>query len=226
MMKQPGTLVALEGIDGAGKTTLASAVAEELSHRGLPVRAVLKQNAVAAPEYVHIHMSYLRRLLWKIADDAPIEQLGDLHWIYLQAAYFSALHETTIKPALSDGFLVVVDSWIYKFVARASLNEGRSLDEVLDLVKAVPVPDFVYLIKADPAMVLHRRKHFKRAEKHAFGKPADFVLFQGAVLNRLTILSDRYHWGSVDNKDGQLKLSTSVLVNKLMPLVPGYYKES
>lgn len=79
---------------------------------------MLRVNKKAPPftdPLVEQHMSGLRRLLWPAdhgSTEDPFHRMGELHWIYLMAAWFFTLQERVIEPAVTAGQVVIVDSWI------------------------------------------------------------------------------------------------------------------
>jgi thymidylate kinase len=106
-----GSFIALEGIDGAGKTTAARVAAEVLRSRGRRAVAVVRDDAAGCSAYVAGHMAALQDLIWGEQPDAPYLDLGDEHWVYLQAAWYSAFARCVVLPAVAEGFIVVADTW-------------------------------------------------------------------------------------------------------------------
>ncbi len=81
-----GVFVCLEGIDGSGKTTAISTTGELLRQKGFPVVFFDKKEVGFGSSYVEEHMTALRRIIWDHPPDDPYLELGDMHWVYLQAA--------------------------------------------------------------------------------------------------------------------------------------------
>ena len=95
-----GRLITIEGIDGAGKTTLASALLDALRARGLDVLLLREPGGVAAAERIR---------------DVVIDP--DLHVAarteaLLYAAARAQLVEEAIEPLLRDGRWVLLDRFI------------------------------------------------------------------------------------------------------------------
>lgn len=109
-----GLLVALEGIDGAGKTTTARAAAKALIAGGHAAVAA-DRAGLAGPAYASAHMAPLRELIWDAPPDAPYLELGDEHWVLLQAAWYSSFTRCAVNPLLDAGNIVVADTWGSKF---------------------------------------------------------------------------------------------------------------
>lgn len=188
-------LIAFEGIDGSGKTTTAGLLVDVLGASGVPALHIDKQRPPVQPGYAADHLRVLADRLWGASRNAPIHQLGELHWIYLNAAYFSALSAAVIAPAIRSGRTVVVDSWINKFVARVSTNGERTVDEVLTLLGPVPQPDMVFLLDVAPATAAARRADFNQAERGPLGsRQGDFVSYQAGVRRVLLDLADSLDW--------------------------------
>ncbi|MGH8883769.1 MAG: dTMP kinase [Egibacteraceae bacterium] len=104
-----GCFVCLEGIDGAGKTTAIAAAGEALRRRGSPVACFDKKDTGFSSAYVERHMAALRDIIWGHPPDDPYLELGDLHWVHLQAAWYSALAKRKAIPLLQAGCLVLTE---------------------------------------------------------------------------------------------------------------------
>ncbi|RSM61976.1 hypothetical protein DMB66_23215 [Actinoplanes sp. ATCC 53533] len=154
-----------EGIDGSGKTTLSSAVAQRLRERGNHVVLFHKKSVPPGVDpYVERHLKTLGRLLWDDADRQPIHLLGNDHWVRIMAAYFAATTETVIRPALSDGAIVVTDNWYYKFIARMTINTAHPRHDFDDVFGALDRPSRTFFLDVDPEAAAVRKGHFTQGE--------------------------------------------------------------
>lgn len=138
----PGKLVTIEGIDGAGKSTLAAALRDALASRGVPVQLLREPGGVALSERI--------RALVKDPDlrvDAAAEAL-------LFAAARAQLVAERIRPLLDAGDLVLLDRFVDSSLAYQ--GEGRGLGvEAVRAVNAMATgglaPDRTLLLRIDPA---------------------------------------------------------------------------
>jgi dTMP kinase len=138
----PGKLVTIEGIDGAGKSTLAAALRDALARRGTPVQLLREPGGVALSERI--------RELVKDPDlrvDAAAEAL-------LFAAARAQLVAERIRPLLDAGNLVLLDRFVDSSLAYQ--GEGRGLGvEAVRAVNAMATggltPDRTLLLRIDPA---------------------------------------------------------------------------
>jgi dTMP kinase len=136
-----GRLITIEGIDGAGKTTLAEALETELSRRGHDVRLLREPGGVAAAERVR-----------ELVKD-PALQIGARAEALLYAAARAQLVEEAIDPLLERGTWVLLDRFIDSSLAYQ--GAGRSLG--IDAVRAINEfgtggrrPDRTLLLVVDP----------------------------------------------------------------------------
>ncbi|MBT2269022.1 dTMP kinase [Rhodococcus erythropolis] len=185
-------LVAVEGIDGSGKTTTAAELVAVLgSQHGVESRLIDKREPIVKSVYVNEHLRALAAVIWNPDPDAPIEMLGGNHWGYLHAAYLSALAESVRRGQFgsSGAGTFVVDGWLGKLVARMSTNAGETTDTVEEFFSRVPRPDLTVLIDVDPEIVAARRagKVSTRGERGALGQGdnGDFIAYQSLVRARL-----------------------------------------
>ncbi len=119
-------MIALEGIDGSGKSTQAGLLSEALRARGREVVATREPGGTPLGER-------LRDVLLT-AEPGGIGALAEAH---LFAAARAELVETVIRPALDDGKWVVTDRFLDSSLAYQGQARGLGVDAVLALNAAV-----------------------------------------------------------------------------------------
>src|SRR5881275_3605379 len=136
-----GRLITIEGIDGAGKTTLAEALQQEVSHRGHDVRLLREPGGVAAAERVR-----------ELVKD-PELRIGARAEALLYAAARAQLVEEAIEPLLAQGKHVLLD----RFVDSSLAYQGAGRELGIDAVRAINefatrslTPDLTLLLHVDP----------------------------------------------------------------------------
>ena len=210
-----GRFIALEGIDGVGKTALArhladlsyegaiAKLADRAAHettveRGTALVFVSRRQISGTSAYAAKIMDHLATMLWHSGDALD---LSDAFWVPLQAAWFTAHSETVLGPVLDADFDVVVDGWLYKFFAKLLLQGFTEAD--LDVIfKRVRMPDSVVLLQGDVGAVYDRRDHFRPAElgMHArYGTLEDlgrhtFVDYQTKTARNLEGFAEQGGW--------------------------------
>ena len=139
--------LAVEGVDGAGKTTVSAAVVLALEARGDEVLLVREPGGTPTGEAV-------RRILLH-SDDSVAAWTEAM----LFAASRAQLAAETIGPALEDGRLVVSDRTVYSSLAYQGGARGLGIDLVRTVNEAGLQgvwPDRVLLLDVDPAAGLDR----------------------------------------------------------------------
>jgi dTMP kinase len=138
----PGVLVVLEGIDGAGKTTVVRRLSEHCETQGIPfVRSAEPTEGQWAQK---IHQS-------KFQGRLSLEEELEL-FLKDRAEHV----EQVINPALSDGKVVILDRY---YLSTAAYQGARGADPQWILAeneKFAPKPDLVLLLDVDPAVGLNR----------------------------------------------------------------------
>ena len=117
-MSAPGRFITLEGIEGAGKSTLARALESALRERGLPV--VTTREPGGSP---------LAERLRGILLERGTEQITPVAETLLMFAARSIHIESRIRPALEQGSWVICDR--FSDATRAYQGAGRGVDAVL-----------------------------------------------------------------------------------------------
>jgi dTMP kinase len=148
-----GRLITIEGLDGAGKSTLARSLAAALEGRSLETRVLREPGGVAAAERVR-----------ELVKD-PELALGPRAEALLYAAARAQLVEEAVTPLLEQGVWILLDRFVDSSLAYQ--GAGRSLG--IEPVRAINEfatgglrPDRTLLLELDPALARQRSR--SRAE--------------------------------------------------------------
>jgi dTMP kinase len=147
-MRARGKLITIEGIDGAGKTTLAGALAGVLSDRGEDVLALREPGGVALAEQI--------RAL--VVD--PAASVAARTEALLYAAARAQLVAEQLEPALAAGRLVLLDRFTDSSLAYQGAGRELGIEEIGRLnafATAGLQPDRTLLLLLDPAAGRQRR---------------------------------------------------------------------
>lgn len=136
-----GILIAIEGIDGAGKTTQARLLAEWFRRRGDDV--VLSKEPTTGP--------------WgrKIRESAKHGRMSLEEEIKVFTLDRKEHVETLIAPSLAAGRIVILDRYYYSFIAYQGAR-GADPNELARASEFAPVPDVAFLLDIDPSTSLDR----------------------------------------------------------------------
>jgi dTMP kinase len=139
----PGRLITIEGIDGAGKTTLASALAVELAKRGIDVQLLREPGGVRAAERIR-----------KLVSD-PELRIGARAEALLYAAARAQLVEEALRPLLHAGTWVLLDRFVDSSLAYQGGGRELGLEAVRDVNEFAICglrPDRTLLLRIDPEL--------------------------------------------------------------------------
>ncbi|HEV3321783.1 MAG TPA: dTMP kinase [Solirubrobacteraceae bacterium] len=120
----PGTLITIEGLDGAGKTTLAEALAREIAARGAdgrPVRLLREPGGVQLSERIR-----------DLVKD-PALTVGARAEALLYAAARAQLVQECLLPLLEAGALVLLD----RFVDSSLAYQGAGRELGVEQIRAI-----------------------------------------------------------------------------------------
>lgn len=155
--------IAIEGVDGAGKTTVARRVVDALAADGFDVRFVREPGGTPTGEAIR------RVLLDRGGVVAPWAEA------LLFAAGRSQLAAEVVGPALEEGAVVVSDRTVYSSLAYQGGARGLGLDTVRAVNEAGLQgvwPHLVVLLEMEPAAALARED------------TADRISVEGAALQQ------------------------------------------
>jgi dTMP kinase len=137
-----GLLITIEGLDGAGKTTLAASLAAEIARRGERVELLREPGGVEASE----------RIRTLVKDPAL-----DLHpraEALLYAASRAQLVEGRLVPLLEEGIWVLLDRFVDSSLAYQGGARGLGLEAIRAINEFATgglTPDRTLLLRLDPA---------------------------------------------------------------------------
>lgn len=156
--------IALEGVDGSGKSTVGKALVQRLGDLGEEAILVREPGGTDVGEAV-------RRLL---LDSDSLD-----HWaeVFLFAAQRAELAREVIAPALEEGTWVVSDRTYYSSIAYQGRARGLGEETVRSInetgLEGV-LPDHVFVLDVEPDVALARQDNPDRIGKEG-------IDFQAAV---------------------------------------------
>ena len=116
-----GRLITIEGIDGAGKSTLAAALADALRDRGIEVSLLREPGGVPAAERIR-----------DLVIDPGLHVTARTEAL-LYAAARAQLVEEAIEPLLREGRWVLLD----RFIDSSLAYQGGGRELGIDAVRAI-----------------------------------------------------------------------------------------
>ncbi len=117
----PGKLITIEGLDGAGKTTLAEALAQEIAARGLRAELLREPGGVQLSERIR-----------ELVKD-PALTMGSRAEALLYAAARAQLVQERLLPLLEVGALVLLD----RFVDSSLAYQGAGRELGVEQIRAI-----------------------------------------------------------------------------------------
>jgi dTMP kinase len=138
-----GRLITIEGIDGAGKTTLAAGLKSALSARGIDLHVLREPGGVRVAERV--------RALVK----DPDLTVGSRAEALLYAAARAQLVEEAVQPLLLEGAWVLLDRFVDSSLAYQGAGRGLGIAAVREINQFATgglVPDRTLLLSVDPSL--------------------------------------------------------------------------
>ncbi|URJ33065.1 dTMP kinase [Candidatus Blochmannia vicinus] len=146
--------ITIEGLDGAGKTTVVYRITKYLNKCGIV-------NVVTTREPGGTPVADLLRVLIKYGGpiNDPIDSISELLMIY--TARFQLI-KNVIKPALSKGYWVIGDR--YDLSSQAYQGGGRGVDMLLlhalsNKVTSILYPDLIFYLDISPELSISRIKN-------------------------------------------------------------------
>jgi dTMP kinase len=166
-----GTLITIEGLDGAGKTTLAHALQHELAARstGGPAVELLRE-----PGGVEVS----ERIRALVKD--PTLQVLPRTEVLLYAAARAQLVEERVQPLLREGAVVLLDRFVDSSLAYQGAGRALGIEQVRAInlfATGDLVPDRTLLLRIAPGEGRARQR--ERARRHEGAREPDRLEREG-----------------------------------------------
>lgn len=161
----PGRLITIEGIDGAGKSTLAAALRDSLEQRGIAVRLLREPGGVEVSE----------RLRDLVKD--PAMRIGARAEALIYAAARAQLVEEAVRPLLDSGAWVLLDRFVDSSLAYQGVGRYLGVGEIRAINRFATGdldPDRTLLLQIDPALARSRSRARLEGLDRLEGEPDDF----------------------------------------------------
>jgi dTMP kinase len=188
----PGRLIAVEGLDGSGKSTQIYLLKRWLELQGLKIffsewnSSTLVKNATSKGK--------------------KRELLTPTTFSLIHATDFADRYERQLVPLLRAGYLVLCDRYIFTAFGRDTVR-GCPQEWVRGIYKFAALPDLVFFFKASLETSLHRilsgRPQLKYFEagmdlRLASDPYESFRIFQGRILEQYLAMSTEFHFLVID----------------------------
>jgi dTMP kinase len=136
-----GTLIVIEGSDGAGRSTQIGFLQNWLERRGYPTVVVgLKRSELVGEA---------------LAEAMQGNTLNAITLNLFYATDFADQLERVILPSLKAGFIVLADRYIYTLMAR-DIVRGSSMDWLKEIYGFALEPDAVFYLNTSPKTLAER----------------------------------------------------------------------
>jgi dTMP kinase len=162
-------LIAVEGIDGAGKTTQVRMLREALERAG--------ESPVVSKEPTNGPWGKI------IKDSATTGRLSPEDELNAFIEDRTQHVNEVIAPALEQGSIVILDRYFYSSIAYQG-SRGANVVDIRSLMESrFPIPDAVFVLDVDPAIGVHRIAHSRGEEPNHFEDRSNLAkareIFQG-----------------------------------------------
>lgn len=176
VMSERGRLITIEGVDGAGKTTLAAGLVPALARAGVQARLLREPGGVPASEAI--------RALVK----DPALTVGARTEALLYAAARAQLVEEALAPALARGEWVLLDRFVDSSLAYQGGGRALGIEAVRELNRFATgglTPDRTLLLTLDPASAQARADARGQAPDRLEQGGAEFFARTAAAYDEL-----------------------------------------
>lgn len=191
-LKFPGRLIAVEGLDGSGKSTQIHLLQKWLEVQGLKVF------------FSEWNSSELVKSATSKGKNRQL--LTPTTFSLIHATDFADRYERQLMPLLRAGYIVLCDRYIFTAYVRDTVR-GCSPDWVRGLYNFAALPDLTFFFKADLevslARILDGRPELKYFEagmdlRLSHDPYESFRKFQGRMLERYLSMTNEFRFITVD----------------------------
>src|SRR5688572_11966229 len=188
----PGRLIAVEGLDGSGKSTQVYLLKRWMENQGLKVYF----SEWNSSEIVKAATSKGKKR----------ELLTPTTFSLIHATDFADRYERHLLPLVRAGYIVLCDRYIFTAFARDTVR-GCPPEWVRGIYNYAALPDITFFFKADLEVSLNRilegrpqLKYFEAGmDLQLSSDPYEsFRIFQGRILQKYLDMSDEFRFIKID----------------------------
>lgn len=188
----PGRLIAVEGLDGSGKSTQVYLLKRWMESQGYKVF------------FSEWNSSEVVKSATKKGKNQAL--LTPTTFSLIHATDFADRYERQLVPLLRAGYLVLCDRYIFTAFARDSVR-GCPMDWVRGIYRFAALPDVVFFFRTELEVSLQRilvgrpqLKYFEAGMDMGFSKDPyeSFRIFQGRILEAYLGMSKEFSFQEID----------------------------
>ncbi|MGQ9604454.1 MAG: dTMP kinase [bacterium] len=182
--------IVIDGIDGCGKTTQVKLLEERIKKLGKKVATSKWKDSA------YVDRLFIGDLLKRFQDGTV--RIPPEARTFLLAADISNRLESSIKPALTNGMVVIGDRYIYKVIAQG-IARGLSKKWLDNLFSFAIEPDMKIFLDIDPEEAAKRITAYREISFYEAGmdvldgddRVCNFINFQRQVRENLLLLANQ-----------------------------------
>ena len=177
-----GRLITIEGIDGAGKSTLAAGLVDVLAERGVEATLLREPGGVRTAERIR-----------ELVRD-PAARIGARAEALLYAAARAQLVDEALERLLAAGHLVLLDRFVDSSLAYQGAGRGLGIERVREInvfATGGLTPDRTLLLRIDPAAGRARSRERGAPPDRLERQPDDFFARIAAAYDELAAAEGR-----------------------------------
>lgn len=171
-----GGLITIEGLDGAGKSTLATALQRELERRGQPVELLREPGGVEVSERIRVLVT------------DPALNVSPRAEALLYAAARAQLVQELIEPLLAAGTLLLLDRFVDSSLAYQGAGRSLGIQQIRlinHFATGALTPDLTLLLRIPPALARQRKRHDGLAPDRLESESQDFFTAVALAYDKL-----------------------------------------
>jgi dTMP kinase len=197
---RPGSLIAFEGLDGAGLTTQAKLLVGTLEAHGHPAMYTAEPSDGSIGQLIE-------RML---AAEDTLDHAGAMRVLSLLFAADRIDHfERTVAPALARGVTVVTDRWYHSSLAYQRTAVAR--EWIMALNRHTRTPDVTIVLQVDPETGRMRRAAAGRAAEFFHDSEAQRDAVAGYRATILELRADGERIEVIDGEPAPAEVAQAVL---------------
>ena len=209
-----GSLITIEGLDGAGKSTLAQALAREIAARGRAVQLLREPGGVDVSERIR-----------SLVQD-PALAVSPRTEALLYAAARAQLVEERLEPLLAEDVLVLLDRFVDSSLAYQGAGRKLGIEQVRAINRFATgslVPERTLLLRLSPAAGRARQRERALPRDRLEREGEEFLAAISSAYDELA-RAEPERIRSIDatqQPEGVLRDALAAIEDLLAPVPPG-----